>query len=624
MDFECANATMAANAAWQKRARSVDQTFNQYAALLTWSLRMLPAACREVDFAVAGACIHSGLSRIHWLSCLLRHKDRSAMTTIRIPSTLLAIAALIAACGKNEIEEPAPTITAAPATYGADAFFTTTSYALAGGYAWSPDDTALLVSSDETGIFNVYALASADGAKTPLTTSTTDSTYAVSWFPNDVRVLFTADQGGNELDHLFVRELHGETRDLTPGDKVKAEFLGWSGDGAFFFAYTNERDAQAFDVYRYSSKDYARTLIFENVDAFDVSSISPDGSTIALVKPRTSADSDIYLLDTTTADAEPQLITAHEGNVSHGVYAFTRDSKTLVYSTNEHGEFDQAWSYDLDSGEKAPLVSANWDVLFVSFSHSGRYRVSGTNDDARTVVRILDSTTGKELELPGLPPGDLAQIRFSRDENKIALMLSTDTSPNDVYTVNLAAGANARLTHALNPAINENDLVATAVVRYPSYDGVEIPSILYRPKVASATNKVPALVWVHGGPGGQSRTGYSAIQHRQSWLRDSRREQPRVFRLRQDLFPPRRQEARRSGSAGYRQSEGLSLLARLGGRRAHRHHRRVLRRLHGWCGTRFRTGSVRCRRQHLRRDELGAHTHQHSAVVGVVQGGAVR
>ena len=41
-----------------------------------------------------------------------------------------------------------------------------------------------------------------------------------------------------------------------------------------------------------------------------------------------------------------------------------------------------------------------------------------------------------------------------------------------------------------------------------------MPGILYRPREASASNPVPALVWVHGGPGGQSRKGYSAaIQH---------------------------------------------------------------------------------------------------------------
>src|SRR3546814_6782843 len=46
---------------------------------------------------------------------------------------------------------------AAPDRYDAEAFFTTTSYSLPGGYAWSPDDSKLLVSSDETGIFNAYA-----------------------------------------------------------------------------------------------------------------------------------------------------------------------------------------------------------------------------------------------------------------------------------------------------------------------------------------------------------------------------------------------------------------------------------------------------------------------------------
>ena len=118
-----------------------------------------------------------------------------------------------------------------------------------------------------------------------------------------------------------------------------------------------------------------------------------------------------YLLDLRAGDAEPELITSHDGNISYGVHEFTSDSSKLVYSTNEHGEFDQAWTYDLETGEKAPLVSADWDVMFVFYSDSGRYRVSATNDDARTRVQILDTQSGEDLELPGLPPGDLAQVR---------------------------------------------------------------------------------------------------------------------------------------------------------------------------------------------------------------------
>jgi len=443
------------------------------------------------------------------------------MITRRLTNALLAlVATVVAGCGSSPAtrpEAPAPVAAAAaqpPQRYDARAFFTTTTFGLAGSHAWSPDDRQLLVQSDETGIFNVYALDVASGQRQALTASAKDSTYAVSWFPGDGRVLFTADQGGNELDHLYVRELSGETRDLTPGEKTKATFAGWSADRQSFFVLTNERDPKAFDLYRYSARDYARTMVFRNDDALEIEAVSPDSRYVAMTKARTSADSDLYLLDTRPAGAKPQLITPHTGNISHGAYGFTRDGKQLVYSTDEHGEFTQAWTYDVADGRKAPLIAASWDVSFVSFSESGRYRISGTNDDARTVVRILDRDTGKEITLPGLPPGDLSQVQFSRDEKRVALRVSSDTSPADVYVVDLATGKSARLTQALNPAIRESDLVATEVVRYRSFDGLEIPSILYRPKGASPANRVPALVWVHGGPGGQSRTGYSAaIQH---------------------------------------------------------------------------------------------------------------
>jgi dipeptidyl aminopeptidase/acylaminoacyl peptidase len=423
-----------------------------------------------------------------------------------------------AACSKGP-QEAAPAAApqaaaAAPALYDAKAFFTTTSYSLASGYAWSSDDQQLLVSSDETGIYNAYALPAAGAAKQALTTSTGDSTFAVSWFPADGRILFTADKGGNEINHVFVRETSGEIRDLTPGDKTKAQFVDWSQDRKHFFVATNERDAEAFDLYRYDADGYKRTRVFTNKEAWSLSAVSPDDRWLSLVKPRTSADQDVYLVDLQDKAAKPKLITQHTGNVSNDVHEFTRDSKQLVYSTDEHGEFTQAWTYDVASGAKAPLVQADWDVSFVTYSESGRYRVWGVNQDARTVVHILDQQTGKEVTLPDLPNGDLAQIRFSRDEKRIALLVSSDTSPNDVYTVDLAGAKSARLTHALNPDIKEADLVDTQVVRYPSFDQLQIPGVLYRPRIATPGQKVPALVWVHGGPGGQSRRGYSAtIQH---------------------------------------------------------------------------------------------------------------
>ena len=399
--------------------------------------------------------------------------------------------------------------------YSAQAFFETTSYRLPGsaGHAFSPDGKSLLMSSDASGVYNVSSLPLDGGSPEQLTQSTDNAVFAVSWFPADNRILYTHDGGGNELNHVFVREADGSTRDLTPGDELKAGFLAWAKDGQSFYLTTTERDQKSFDVYRYSVSDYSREMVFEN-PGFQISAISDDGRWIALDKPRTSADSDIFVVDLQSDKQEPMLITGHMGNISYGTYEFTRDNNSLVYATNEFGEFYQAWKYDLQSGESSVLVEAPWDVSYVIFSPTGRYQVNGVNADARTEVTVLDTQSGVEVSLPELPPGDLNNVRFSADESHIALIVNADDSPSNIHVIDLTEGHSHQLTQALNPAIDQGHLVSSEVVRYKSFDGLEIPSILYRPHGASVENPVPALVLVHGGPGGQTRTGYRAmVQH---------------------------------------------------------------------------------------------------------------
>ena len=429
--------------------------------------------------------------------------------------TTLMLAAL-ATIGTTSMTAAAQTVERSVRTvkrHSAKAFFETTSYAMASsaGYAFSADGRSLLVSSDRSGVFNAYLLPVSGGAPTPLTSSAGNATFAASFFPSDDRVLFTADQGGNELTHVHVRERDGTVRDLTPGAKVKADFKGWSADGKTFFVSSNERDPKSFDLYAFDTSGYGKKLLLRN-EGFQIGAVSRDGRHVALVKPRTSADSNLYLADTRAGGA-PKLISEHQGNVSYNAYDFTPDGKTLVYATDEAGEFNQAWTYDIATGAKKPLIAAEWDVMFVTHSPSGRYRVSALNVDGSTAITIQDSS-GKKVKLTGIPEGDLGGVRFSRDEKTVAFTVASDTSPSDIFVASLKDGKARRLTKALNPAIEEADLVEASVARFKSYDGLEVPGILYRPHGASPSNKVPALVLVHGGPGGQSRRGYSAmVQH---------------------------------------------------------------------------------------------------------------
>jgi dipeptidyl aminopeptidase/acylaminoacyl peptidase len=380
----------------------------------------------------------------------------------------------------------------------------------AGGF--SHDGSKALVSMDTSGVFNLYAIPTGGGEPLRITTSN-ESQFPAGYFPADDRLLYSQDSGGNELSHIYVLDGQKAT-DLTPGDKTKAAFARFSPDGKWFWITTNERDPKAFDVYRYSAKDYKRELVFTNKDAWEIGDISRDGHWLALDKPRTNADSDIYLVDLNKPKAAPKLITGHKGDVQHNVLRFAPSSKTLWYTTDGQGEFTQAWSYDLATGKARSEIAASWDVVNVGFSENGRYRVSAINEDARTVLQVIDTTTGKEVALPALPNADVTGTFFSRDETKMGFLLTSDRAPRDLWVIDVGGGTPRQLTHALNPDVKPADLVDSQVVRYPAADGLPIPAILFRPKDASASRKVPAVVWVHGGPGGQSRRGYQPdIQH---------------------------------------------------------------------------------------------------------------
>ncbi len=71
-----------------------------------------------------------------------------------------------------------------------------------GGGVFSPDETKLLIHTNETGIYNLFEIDLASGRKRPLTDSKKESFFAVSYVPGTNDVLYSADQGGNENSHI--------------------------------------------------------------------------------------------------------------------------------------------------------------------------------------------------------------------------------------------------------------------------------------------------------------------------------------------------------------------------------------------------------------------------------------
>jgi len=388
--------------------------------------------------------------------------------------------------------------------YSIEQFMATTRVS---GASFSADEKRILFSSNESGVFNAYSVPVAGGKAVALTSSK-DTTYAVSYFPKDDRILYTRDSGGDEQNHLYLRDLDGSEKDLTSG-KLKARFFSWARDLSAFYVETNERDPKFFDFYRYDAKTLERKLLFQNPGGYEIADITDDEKWIALGKTQTTTDSDIYLANVATK--ELKHITPHKGEVSNRVDGFDPSNAALFFNTDEGSEFAYVRKYVLASGKFEDVEKAAWDVMYTTFSWNGKYRVTAINEDGRTIIHLRDGKTGKEVALPRMPEGDITSVSFSRSEKLMSFYASSDRSPSNLYVLDFATGKVARLTDTLSKEIDPEDLVASEVVRFKSFDGMAVPNIYYKPLDASPAHKAPALVWVHGGPGGQTRKGYSAL-----------------------------------------------------------------------------------------------------------------
>jgi dipeptidyl aminopeptidase/acylaminoacyl peptidase len=252
------------------------------------------------------------------------------------------------------------------------------------------------------------------------------------------------------------------------------------------------------------------SLVYKDETGYGFGAISDDKKYIALKKSGGSqADSDIYLYNAATK--ELKNITSHTGDMANNAQTFDLSSKYLYYLTDSGSEFSYVARYDLATGKSEVVEKAPWDIAYTYFSQNGKYRVTAVNEDGRTRIKIYETATGKLVSLPQLPNADITGVNISRSEKMMAFYLNGDRSPSNLYVYDFGTKKATKLTDSLNPEINPADLVDSQVIRYKSFDGVQIPSILYKPKQASAQNKVPAVVLVHGGPGGQTRVGYSAL-----------------------------------------------------------------------------------------------------------------
>jgi dipeptidyl aminopeptidase/acylaminoacyl peptidase len=387
------------------------------------------------------------------------------------------------------------------------------------GPSFSPDGRFLSFLTDITGVAEVWSVAIDTQASAPSwpeqLTFRGERVSGLSYSPIDARMLVAADSGGSELDQLYTLKQDGsELFALTNQPQVMHRAGLWSPDGQRIVYASNERDPRYFDIYeRQLTSDEPRLLWQQDSTNFPAA-YSPDGSQVIISRFHSNIFTQLFLLDIHSGEARA-LTPATADGASHFTHPFWSADRSGLYVLSTRGKdfFNLAW-IELASGELTYLREDQWDVEQMELTHDGRYMALCINEEGYSRLELFDVSQGWqarcELPLPPLAHGIIADLTWSKDGQRLALTHVSASSPMDIWIWESANQTLWQATRSALGGIPQVSFVEPELVHYATFDEREIPAFLFLPRDKPA-QKLPVVINVHGGPEGQSRPTFNAI-----------------------------------------------------------------------------------------------------------------
>jgi dipeptidyl aminopeptidase/acylaminoacyl peptidase len=380
---------------------------------------------------------------------------------------------------------------------------------------FSPDGRWLAYVTNASGQFNVWrqpVAAGPDGSPlmpVQLTALTEQSARRAVWSPDGSRILTLADRHGNENFQLAEVPPRGWLYPITdnPNARHEAGTAPFSPDGRRIAYASNERTPTDMDALVRDLETGAVRSILAGDGNYEPMSWSPDGRSVLVLRLNLNTDIDLFLCDAETG--EQRHLTPHEGEVKFFPGPWSPDGRGFYVLSDRDREFLGLAFFDLGDGAMHWLETPEWDVQDVDLSKEGRRLAWLVNEDGYARLYVRDLATGATRDYPDLPRGVLSGLHFSPDGSLLGFYIARPVRPASLYLLDVATGAFRELTQSYLGGIPEEEMVEPELVRYPSFDGRQIPAFLYRPRGAAAGTPAPVVLSVHGGPEAQELPAYA-------------------------------------------------------------------------------------------------------------------
>jgi dipeptidyl aminopeptidase/acylaminoacyl peptidase len=347
--------------------------------------------------------------------------------------------------------------------------------------------------------------------------------YTVS--PDGTRVLMSAAVGGNENTQIYLLAESNEAVPLLQNPKVQYAVNHWLNDSSGFYFTANDESPTDFHVYKYVFGPAGRpgtiTKVLAKTGSWSLSDSSIDESKVIVAEYRSASDSSVYELTVATGELTPMPVGA-----AQPAGGDTRADEPVGYLP---GEKQVVMLSDLVDGRKQLFVKnladgtvtqpldalAAYEIDGAAISHERDLLAVSANEDGYGVLYLFKLP---EFNAIVLPPIDRGVVSLAGLRNRtVSWTLSNARAANVSfsYTVPTQVGSSARVqatqrTFSDTQGIDLRSFPLPELIKYTSFDGLEIPAFVFFPPGAKKGQPIPFVVNYHGGPEGQFRPTFSA------------------------------------------------------------------------------------------------------------------
>ena len=434
------------------------------------------------------------------------HRTALLLVALIAPAILTAQTQGVIAPGDNLVADGVPAI---PTTLAADVRRYTESRG-AGLADWHPQRREILIST-RFGNTNQLHVVKAPGGSRSQITFFDEPIGGGTYEPKTGRyIVFGRDVGGNEFNQLYRLDLaDGKVTLLTDGGRSQNGGVAWSTAGDRMAYGSTRRNGADRDIYVMDPANPAsdKRLLEVSGGGWGVADWSPDDKQLLVQEFLSVSRTNLWLVDVATG-TKTLLTPPNADTVAYGSAVFSSDGKGVYLTTDKGSEFSTLAYLDLATKAITLIpTGTSWEVDGFEMSFDGKLIAFVTNEAGVSKLRLLDVATRRARVVANVADGVTGNIAWHRNNRELAFSLSSARSPSDVYTLDVQSGAVTRWTESELGGIVAADLSEPTLIRWKSFDGLEITGFYYKPP-ARFSGPRPVMINIHGGPEGQSRPGF--------------------------------------------------------------------------------------------------------------------